>query len=246
MGGVADFRQPDVPVRDLTGDTLRNPVAFGGANTIVNAITCERKLAAVTPLFILIDNAADRRWKGWVLHAIEDDLTDGRLPAYRFAARFEVDSSRQARLLSHFVDMGREFVCRSPSPLAISLIYGAKAIDNLGTVACQRSRFALQARENLTPAHLNARAVLFNVCPTLKLRIPDKFEKQVKLIGNVSCCLVAGLRDLFLVGVQTRIKPAIARLYEAHRGIASIVEQVFGYPIADLGNSSLRLSGLRE
>ncbi|MOA44417.1 hypothetical protein D3C78_1666940 [compost metagenome] len=66
-------------------------MAFG-VHPVLDIVAGERKLAAVAPVLVLINDAADGFRISGVAHAVEDDLCHGCLSLHRFSARLEIDA----------------------------------------------------------------------------------------------------------------------------------------------------------
>src|SRR5690606_29595317 len=137
--GRANFRQEDLAGGNGHADFLRHLVVTAVGNLQLAALAGEGELAAVAPVLVLIDDAADRVRVGRIADAVENHLRHGGLALHVFAARFEVDSFGEALLLLLGEDLRRQRILH---PLVAALPYRRTIPPSIGAL------FSLQdARE---------------------------------------------------------------------------------------------------
>src|SRR5690606_28410786 len=103
IGGVIvrgrdHFRPEDLACGDGHAYLLRHLVVRGAAHARPRAVAGKRELAAVAPVAILVDDAADCRRIGRIADTVEDDLRNSGLALHVFPARLEIDALGQAFL----------------------------------------------------------------------------------------------------------------------------------------------------
>src|SRR5690554_5009066 len=94
--GRTDLGDENLAGSDSQADLLGNLIMMLAAHARRSALAGERKLAAITPRLVLVDDAADRGRIGRVADAVEDDLGDGCLALHVLAACLEIDAFGKA------------------------------------------------------------------------------------------------------------------------------------------------------
>src|SRR5579862_2245630 len=96
--GLADFRQPELPIEHRLRNSLGAVPHVGFANDVGDIVAGERELAGVVPVLVLVDHTAHGGGIETGEGAVEYNLRHRDLAAYSFAARFEVDGVSEALL----------------------------------------------------------------------------------------------------------------------------------------------------
>src|SRR5690606_35782474 len=80
------------------GNILGDAIVPWAGDTVLDAIAGEGELAAIAPMVVLVDDAADRRRIGGIAYPVQHHLRHCRLSLDWFAACLEIDGLGKALL----------------------------------------------------------------------------------------------------------------------------------------------------